>query len=58
MDAKPEEGSRSEELPPTPASADEADGAPLESFGPLEMRRLRKDDGRALLVYARRPERP
>ena len=29
-----------------------------ERFGPLHVTRLRKDDGRALLVFARAPERP
>lgn len=27
--------------------------APAERFGPLEVRRLRKEDGRRLIVYAR-----
>jgi hypothetical protein len=30
-----------------------AAGAPAERFGPLSLSRLRKDDGRALLVFAR-----
>ena len=45
MDAKP--GSS----PQGPASAS---GAPaVERYGPLELRRLVKDDGRALIVYER-----
>ena len=30
----------------------------VERFGPLQVTRLRKDDGRALLVFAREPEEP
>jgi hypothetical protein len=42
------------------ASTDAAGGAreeasvtPVERFGPLELTRLRKDDGRSLIVYKR-----
>jgi hypothetical protein len=46
MDAKP--GSSSQGSDPDPGESD------VESYGPLELRRLRKDDGRALIAYQRR----
>jgi hypothetical protein len=42
MDAKPAQGSGADR-----------DEAAVERYGPLEVRRLRKDDGRALIVYTR-----
>jgi hypothetical protein len=50
MEAKP---APSEE--PSDARLRDATGAP-ERFGPLELERLIKDDGRALIVYARAEE--
>jgi hypothetical protein len=38
---------------PAPASDPAAGAARTERFGPLEVTRLRKEDGRALIVYAR-----
>ncbi len=32
--------------------------AAAERFGPLEVRRLRKDDGRSLIVFAREQREP
>lgn len=43
---------------PPPGPADPAGDSPPVPYGPLELRRLRKDDGRALLLYSRPPERP
>jgi hypothetical protein len=45
MDAKPG--------PPSRPSDGDAREDRSERYGPLELRRLRKDDGRALIVYAR-----
>ena len=38
--------------PPAPAPEPGAGEAPAEHYGPLGVRRLRKDDGRHLTVYA------
>jgi hypothetical protein len=65
MDGKPAPERAGEREPepeqrPTAAETGQADG----HYGPLELTRLRKDDGRALLVFARsagaegRPEPP
>jgi hypothetical protein len=40
-------------MEPKPASAAESGGGEVERYGPLELRRLRKDDGRGLIVYSR-----
>ncbi|HXB15802.1 MAG TPA: hypothetical protein VNV44_08670 [Solirubrobacteraceae bacterium] len=48
MDGKPGPPSR-------PSGGDAREGG-SERYGPLELRRLRKDDGRALIVYARADE--
>jgi hypothetical protein len=45
MDAKPGP-------PPRPSREDARDDG-TERYGPLELRRLRKDDGRALIAYVR-----
>ncbi len=36
----------------TEAAADDEQGSGSERYGPLELRRLRKDDGRALIVFS------
>jgi hypothetical protein len=38
---------------PAPATEPAATAAPTERFGPLDVTRLRKVDGRALIVYSR-----
>jgi len=40
-------------MQPKPASAAESGAGEVERYGPLELRRLRKDDGRRLIVYSR-----
>jgi hypothetical protein len=45
MDANPGPSSR--------PAAEDAKDAGAERYGPLALRRLRKDDGRALIAYAR-----
>jgi hypothetical protein len=47
MDAKPS--------PPSPGGGQERE---VERYGPLERRRLRKDDGRRLIAYARVEDGP
>jgi hypothetical protein len=49
MDAKPPGPGPAPEEQPSPGE----DSLPEERFGPLELRRLRKDDGRALILYRR-----
>jgi hypothetical protein len=39
--------------PPEDLPDPDPDGASSERYGPLELRRLVKDDGRALIVYSR-----
>jgi hypothetical protein len=53
MNAKPARPERSGDREQTPPSgrADEKDGSAGEPFGPLAVRRLVKDDGRALIIY-------
>lgn len=50
MDPKPAPASQK-------AAGGERDGDATRRYGPLELRRLRKDDGRQLIVYSR-PEAP
>jgi hypothetical protein len=38
------------------SGATAAEGQGGERFGPLQVRRVNKDDGRALIVYRRSPE--
>jgi hypothetical protein len=38
---------------PAPSAGNAPGAAQRERFGPLEVTRLRKDDGRALIVYSR-----
>ena len=38
--------------PPPPREAARTEPGPVERYGPLELRRLRKEDGRELIVYA------
>ncbi len=45
MDAKPG--------PPSRPAGEDGRGDGAERYGPLALRRLRKDDGRALIVYTR-----
>jgi hypothetical protein len=52
MSQKPGDGPESETPPSARERAWTADGEP-ERVGPLELRRLRKADGRALLLYER-----
>ena len=40
-------------MEPKPAPAAESGGGEVEHYGPLELRRLRKHDGRRLIVYSR-----
>jgi hypothetical protein len=49
MDAKPPGTGPAADEEPSPSE----DAAPEERFGPLELRRLSKDDGRALILYRR-----
>jgi hypothetical protein len=49
MDAKPPGPGPAAEKQPSPSE----DAVPVERFGPLELRRLSKDDGRALILYRR-----
>lgn len=62
MERKPASGGRHGEAA-ADATADERDEAAgarrgKERFGPLEIERLRKEDGRALLHFTREPPYP
>jgi hypothetical protein len=67
MDRKPgrpeeQEPQRSDSAPGEEFGAPNADVQPaageVERLGPLSIRRMRKDDGRALIVYSREPPSP
>ena len=45
---------RPADSPPGVPASKAADGVAGERSGPLQVRRLSKDDGRALIVYSRR----
>jgi hypothetical protein len=59
MDRKPGQPEEQERQRPTSAPGEEA-GVPgeTERLGPLALRRMRKDDGRALILYSREPPAP
>jgi hypothetical protein len=67
MDRKPgqpeeQEQQRSESAHGEESGLPDGDAPPVppeaERLGPLAVRRMRKDDGRALIVYSREPDSP
>ena len=56
MDGNPPPDGRGIAEQPSPGAREEREAGPAERFGPLAVRRMAKDDGRALIVYEdRRP---
>jgi hypothetical protein len=67
MDRKPGRPEEQEQEHPQSASGEESEAphanaesahGETERLGPLTLRRMRKDDGRALIVYSREPPSP